>query len=284
MKYVFEQAVDTQIAYYLTQEGKIIEKSSKPIRMSVPKLSLAGFSVEAGKVITCLYPDESDFYSVGAKAARLLSDKGMTTMLTSARATYHHEIKQSLKRMKHTLNNAAVDYLIGVTVAANRLTPEFVKECNRERVPFILFKVSRHDELLCLPWEWLREANYLFRLTFVPDFSDAASEKARKSLAKHWKALAVEKNIPYWTELYDESSVPDIFLKKIGLYPVKGTLMSGSDTDYTLSFLNYDEIEAAVIRGRIVYLRSTGWMNKGIGKETKIRLPGRFGLGRPARV
>jgi hypothetical protein len=110
--------------------------------------------------------------------------------------------------------------------------------------------------------------------------------KARTKAVKEWSILSVEKNIPHAAEIQDETELAHDFLKKTGLYPVKGAFRSGSDADYFMSFspLISQVPEVTVIRGRIVYIRHNGWFNKGFGKEITVRQTGRFGFQSPARV
>ncbi|MFC0188549.1 hypothetical protein ACFFJY_09640 [Fictibacillus aquaticus] len=287
MKYIIEKlTAENESALYVIDGENVQSKRIGSLRVKAMKLALASFSVHTGKVFFCSSVPDVSSNSFYEKNIKLLMQEGMTTLVTTAETDFSYNVNSSIKRLKHALISSPADYSIGIQAPCSRLTPELVKECNRHRVPFIRFSATCREDLLRIPWEWIRDANYLFRLVFVPDFQKCLPDKARLKLLKEWEILANEKNIPYCGEFQDEKELSATFLKKTGLYPVKGTFHSGSHADYFLSFAHspYQVPEVAVIRGRIVYIRQNGWFYKGFGKEIKVRQTGRFGFQSPPRV
>jgi hypothetical protein len=287
MKYIIEKlTAENESASYVIEGGKVLCCKIGSLRLKAIKLSYDSFSMHTGKAFFCTAGPEEDSQSFYEKVTSLVGQQGMTTLVTAAETDFHYNVKRSIARMKHALISSPADFSIGIQIPCSRLTPELVKECNRQRVPFIRFSVSSREELLSVPWEWIRDANYLFRLVFVPDFQKCMPVKARAKAAKEWSILSFEKNIPCEAEVQDETELTPDFLKKTGLYPVKGAFRSGSDADYFLSFSHsISQVpEVGVIRGRIVYIRQDGWFNKGFGKEITVRQTGRFGFQSPARV
>lgn len=213
--------------------------------------------------------------------------KGCTTIITSISIQYESELSEKLNTIRKGLLDCPVDYVIAVKIPVRLLTSTFIRKCKREKIPAIIVEVDQMDELIQLPWGWIREAMFPYFAPLVPIF-----KKDKVAYKEQWKQLMKQENIPTYCEgLENGSVISDPLLKKIGIYPLKGNLFTGGEVSYnfylktessqdvdesTLFLYDNNRLVVTVHKGIVIRAGKEIDFRSDLGSELKISTPSFF--------
>jgi hypothetical protein len=160
--------------------------------------------------------------------------KGCTTILTFIEVNYEKELLAKLKNIKLELLNSPIDYVIGVKIPLNILNASFVRKCKREKIPAIFIDLKESDDLSMVPWGWIREAMFPYNCPLIPLFPDDENRNNKK-LLHDWKRVLEEQKIHHIeSPLVERVPLTLLVLSKIGVFPLKSSLIQGGDVSYNL--------------------------------------------------
>jgi hypothetical protein len=219
--------------------------------------------------------------------------KGCTTVFTHVDILYENELSDKINEMKHALISSPIDFIIGVKISAKLITPSFMRKCKKYKIPAIFVELKEIDELERIPWGWIRDAMFPFNSPLIPVISSAQKKEARMVLSK-WKDMMMKEKIPALFEAPEENHpLPISILNKIGVYPQKGSLMTGTELSYNL-YLKDREIRkvdeeclfhyhsnrlvVTVHKGKVIRSGEKVLFSPGSGEYVKVRTPSYFSL------
>ncbi|MBH0160317.1 hypothetical protein [Fictibacillus sp. 26RED30] len=290
MRYIIERPLQSlgtdTVLSYLVDSQKISYVSQGPLRMNVMKMSMHGLKMIPGHISPLMslnrLPIEKVRQNLGERVRM-----GTTTLLTSAEVSYLHEAETELKRTRHLLISSSIDYCMGLSMSPEKITPQMISFCRKQRIPFIELICKDFTQLTHVIWERISEANFSYGTVIFPTFPSDMDQKLKKTWQRKWNELSIKHQIP--TLFHDLSEAEPISLpslKMLGLYPVKGGLFAGSDADYCIyrtDGLN-DTLQAVIVRGTIVFSENVPEKHQGYGKEIIVVKPRRFGESLISRV
>jgi hypothetical protein len=217
--------------------------------------------------------------------------KGCTTLLTYISVSYESELMKKINDTKTALNSSPIDFLIGVKIPIRLLTPSFIRQCKKEKVPAIFIDVDDLDELEKIPWGWIREALFPYNCPLVPIISNNIKKDAKRALSK-WKVIMEIGKIPAILEgLSENQPLSLLVLNKIGLYPQKASLLHGAELSYNLflkgrEIMNVDEVAlflyhsnrlvVTVNKGKVIRAGEEVLFKPGYGEYVRVRTPSYF--------
>ncbi|MEH7303517.1 hypothetical protein [Neobacillus drentensis] len=219
--------------------------------------------------------------------------KGCTTMFTYVNVSYENELSTKISELKTALLSSPIDYLIGVRIPIRLITQSFIRKCKKEKVPAIFVDLQTHEELEQIPWGWIKDAMFPFNCPLIPIIS-SAEKKEVKSVLSNWKGTMNRENIPALYEEIEENSPLTIsVMNKIGLYPHKASLMSGTEVSYNLytkinesqnvddmNLFHYhsDRLVVTVHKGAVLRAGNDVIFKPGYGEHVRVRTPSFFSL------
>ncbi|UAC47067.1 hypothetical protein K6959_09860 [Bacillus aquiflavi] len=182
-------------------------------------------------------PFDSPFNNIKEYYIRSFILKGCTTLLTYFTVRYERELSDKLKQLQANLFNCPIDYVIAIRIPARALSPSLIRRCKKEKIPVIFVDISSSEKLLQLPWGWIREAMFPYNAPLIPIFQlNNDKAEATKQL---WIKIMKEEGIPSMNApLENGSPIPNDALRKIGIYPLKGTLFNGGELSYNFYLKN----------------------------------------------
>lgn len=219
--------------------------------------------------------------------------KGCTTLFTYVNVSYENELTTKITELKTALLSSPIDYLIGVKVPIRLLTQSFIRKCKKEKIPAIFVDLQNFDELEKIPWGWIKEAMFPFNSPLIPIISSVQKKEVKTVLSK-WKGIMKRENIPaLYEEIEENYPLTITVLNKIGLYPQKASLMSGTEVSYNLytkinEIKNIDEVNLFHYHGdRLVVTVHKGTVQRagdnvifkpGNGEHVRVQTPSYFSL------
>lgn len=282
MKYIIEDirtAEERKQTSYLIEDDKVRYVNETLGRLLYKRLNIAPFILSPGKIMHSTLLEKATIQEIRKQLTELIQ-LGCTTVIAITHLERANELHKSAVKMRHQLVNSAIDYLIGVQLPIDQLTPSFIRACRRENIPLVYVEVTSMNQYDAIAWEWIRDALFHYRLVIVPVYSEAQMMKKESSQANiKWQTIANMFQIPTLERVFSNQEPYDrVSLQKIGIYPLKSVLMVGSDVDYCLAHRNESDIvcEVVVLRGRILKAGERIFYSAGFGREVKVKLPGRF--------
>ncbi|WP_088102197.1 hypothetical protein [Halalkalibacter urbisdiaboli] len=281
---------------YLISNQKIQYVNKSLDKWNQRRLNLAGFVLNKGNVMT-------DDDILGMELApfqiqqRQLLQKGCTTVVVFTQVNYERQMSSQLKKAKHQMTNSSLDFLIGLKMPIGILRPTVIRNCQKNRVPVLKVQVNSVNELNQVPWTHIAQAMLTYPVVLLLDTHDC-QKKEQAALESSWNWYCRKYRIP--TDKVPNHQIPwsKPLIQKTGLYPLKGELIIGSDTDYMLFLereissidnsqalsvdesteLDYDEREPniVVLRGRILKVNDDYSLVPGYGCHIQVIKPGRF--------
>jgi len=219
--------------------------------------------------------------------------KGCTTLLTYVEISNENELSEKINEIKTALISSPIDFIIGIKITARLITPAFIRRCKKLKIPAIFVGMEELDELEKVPWGWIREAMFPFNSPFIPLIS-SLQKKEEKAVMSKWKYIMKEEKIPALYEALDEyQPLSKAVLNRIGLFPQKGSLMSGCELSYNLyskereikdvaetGLFHYygDRLVVTVHKGKVVRSGDKVVFKPGYGEYVKVRTPSYFSL------
>ncbi|KRG12507.1 hypothetical protein ACA30_19200 [Virgibacillus soli] len=215
--------------------------------------------------------------------------KGCGCILTDFTIQYQHQFTEKLEKKRLELLNSPIDYVLGVNLKANKLTAKIVHMCKREMIPALFIDLDNVQELVEIPWGWIREAAYPNKPIFIPKVSSRQNLFYKRQLLKKWHEILQYEKIDHLpSPLSPNKPLSLDILKKIGLYPKKGVLKAGGEISYNLvlkqakrddlSPWNDNNIipHISVNNGKFVIIDQNPVFCPGFGREISIRMTGLF--------
>ncbi|HEU5140039.1 MAG TPA: hypothetical protein VFT51_08700 [Bacillales bacterium] len=273
---------------FLIQGQQITYISNELDKLKHVDMNCHGFSIEPGMVAVDFSILHLRQFSGFKKKIIHWQKLGCTTTLVVCPVERERNLGQQLKQARHQMINSSIDYVIGISFPMSRLTPEIVRLCRREKVPFINATMEDEKDLEAVTWAWIRDSLFAYRLAITPDWRGLnLSNKQMGKLKEQWREIARTNDIPTIVDFPEEErALANPILRKIGISPFKGELRPGCDLDYNLyenasladgSDHDYDRDshpDIVVLRGEIMKAGKTVYYRPGFGKEISIRVPG----------
>ncbi len=215
--------------------------------------------------------------------------KGCTTVLVCITIKYESELLTSYKRIRHLMINSPIDYCFAVRIPFRLLSPSFISQCKRLRIP-VVFTDVMEGEMNKIAWAWIRESMYPYYLSIVPIWRQGYSPGKIKKITGEWKELLKDEGIPTIPVCPIEDVPLSInVLRKMGISPLKGEIRIGGEVDYnlyrrkSLEFANMEEVQydmdkplITVHNGKCIKVGERFYINPGYGKQICIKVPGFF--------
>lgn len=219
--------------------------------------------------------------------------KGCTTLVVICDVVHERELSKMVEKTKHYMMNSPIDFYIGIKTPLKNITPSFIRACKRLKIPLVIVEIDHEQDLMGMPWGWIREAFYPYFLPLVPKWKERGK-----------KVFNGNRHIDLWARIMADHGIPTIhtcpeeaiplskeYLKKIGIYPAKGDIRINGALDYNLYELNelsYSLEEKPMLdfekhlpkitmhKGKFMKINSDVFFYPGFGKECKVNLPGHF--------
>lgn len=254
--------------------------------------SLNGYRMEPGKVG---FDEEMYHFSKDEILTQIerYVYQGITTIMSCVPIASERTLEEELQSALRTFEDSPIDYVLGIRMAAERVTPEVMRKCGRYRLPFIIIEFEHESSWNNFVFEWIHQANFPYRAAMMVDFTFLSEipESKRMREKKVCYDLLSDKGIePYEYDIIEPHHVSTSFLMRTGLFPLKGSLTQGSHFDYNLysnhestrvdeeQILDYHGEEPAIIglRGEILKVEKKLHLKRGFGERLDIRKPGFF--------
>jgi hypothetical protein len=219
--------------------------------------------------------------------------KGCTTLLTYVNVSYENELSTKISDLRTAFLSSPIDYLIGVRIPIRLITQSFIRKCKKEKVPAIFVDLQNYEELEQIPWGWIKDAMFPFNSPLIPIISSDDKKEVKSALSK-WKGIMNRENVPALYEVIEENNPLSIsVLNKIGLYPQKASLMSGTEVSYNwyakinesqnvddMSLFHYhsDRLVVTVHKGAVLRAGDNVIFKPGNGEHVRVRIPSYFSL------
>lgn len=195
--------------------------------------------------------------------------KGVTTVLFIIDVHYERELEQKLNKIRLGLLNCPIDYYLGVRIPLRALTPAFIRQCKKQKIPVVFIDLPDCLESLeKVQWGWIRDAVYGYYLPLAPIFKMDMPKRELQKWTRLWRQLTSENQVPAIPFSLNEYQVLNQnVLKKIGIYPDKGDIRIGGEVDYNL----YDKEEIGSIYGDLSSLYQNYTPNITVHKNVTIK-------------
>ncbi|MBM7661261.1 hypothetical protein JOC85_002033 [Bacillus mesophilus] len=253
------------------------------------KMDASPYLLTPGHVMLDFNIENISTFSSQKEYIKDLISYGCTTLLVSVTVNYEAQLKKAIKTITHIMINSPIDYCIGVRIPSRALTPSFVRQCKRLKIPVIFVELEEQD-MYSIAWGWIRDALYPYYLSIVPIWKDEPSRGRLRKQTETWKAIMKEERIPTVPECPSTGEpLPLNVLRKIGISPLKGEIRIGGDVDYNLyapksrEFANQEEVNydmnkpiITVHKGRNIKVNEQFFINPGYGERVQIKVPGYY--------
>ncbi|HAQ06244.1 MAG TPA: hypothetical protein DCR24_01415 [Bacillus bacterium] len=218
--------------------------------------------------------------------------RGCTCVLTTIKINFEKDLEASLKQAKSNLMDSPIDYVIGVSILPALLTPAFIRQCKRVKVPAVFVEIKNMKELNGIPWGWVREALFPFNSPLIPVFKGNLTKKEKAAMTSSWNELMKQEKIPaVYGEIEESRPLPRKILNKTGIFPQKANLHSRGELSYNLYrksaetneldeyglfSTQYENLVVTVDKGRVLRAGNEVYYRPGKGENVIIKTPGYF--------
>ncbi|BCB04525.1 hypothetical protein [Bacillus sp. KH172YL63] len=256
------------------------------------RMDVSPFMMTPGHVMCDLdVPEGGNFPSVKEYYLSKFIHKGCTTVLTAFSLSYEYEFMKQLQERKTSLINCPLDYTIGLILQPKLITPSIIRSCKRHRVPVIWIRIDELESFKSIPWGWIKGLLYDYPITFVPFFSTPMDNKTKMKHLKIWQTSMDSERIPHLSyEIPQNKPMTLDALKKIGIYPHRGTFLAGGELSYNLYMKSHEELgdeplsslndhhvlKCTMNKGKYQFVNDKGYFYPGAGVELIIQTPGYF--------
>ncbi|MCF6137570.1 hypothetical protein [Pseudalkalibacillus berkeleyi] len=294
MEYILENVWTTdrnpKQKHVYVKDNVIRYVSERPLKMKCFTVNSSGFDVIPGYVCRDFSIADMDETSIQNCCEDLVKN-GCTSVVTIVPLTFPKEYDRKISDLRTKLATMPLDYVIGVQVPMSRISPSLIRTCQKAKIPFINAVVEQEEDLDTVIWEWIRNVNFPYTVPIIADWSQLPlHEKRLQQIQEKWVRLCKEKSIITIEEFpNDKERLTKHQLQCIGLYPKKGSWITGSDVDYLVferivsvdgeEIVKYDKNKNPVIvvqNGTVIKVRDDLRLMQGAGKEMKIIRPGIF--------
>ncbi|HYK74731.1 MAG TPA: hypothetical protein VEV44_16675 [Pseudoneobacillus sp.] len=280
---------------FLVKDNQIAFMSNKFSKYSFMKMSAEPYIMTPTYVLfDSLKNMKTSFQEKKEYFIKHFIQKGSTTLLTYVDVKYETDLQSKLKSKKVELIGSPIDYIIGVKIPLKLLSPGFIRKCKREKIPVIFLDLNDGDNLLNLPWGWIREAMFPYNSLLVPFFG-SDNQPINKKLLHDWNAVLEENKLHHIeVPLTEGAPLPLKLLSKMGIYPIKSALRQGGELSYNLykrsreiknidvqSLFHYhnDRLLVTVHKGVVVRAAKDEILfRSGFGEYVTINMPSYFSI------
>jgi hypothetical protein len=218
---------------------------------------------------------------------------GCTTLLTTVDIEYESQFSLHLKRKQTLLNTSPIDYIIAVKIPVRMLTPSFIRKCKMEKIPAIFVVIQNPSELLSVPWGWLRDALFPYNCPLIPIFN-IQTKKELKQANDNWCRITTNEKIPSLKyELQASIPISKQHLAKMGIYPIKSSLLHGGELSYNMYLMENESRQVEEMdlfhyhnhrlvitmhKGKMIRAGEKTLFRSGFGELVKVKIPSFYSL------
>lgn len=223
-----------EISSILTDGKEITAIRSDLGNYSLMEMNIAPFIMTpAHTVLDSTLPGKTKDEIADAIASDFLK-KGCTAILTYAMVESEKSLHRRIRETEEAFILSPADYAIGVKVDLKKLTPSFLRECKKRKLPAVFVNVNSLQGLDNVPWGWLREAIFPYNCPLVPVFDDL-DPNMKKQLRAKWEKIMHAWKIPsLHNELDEGTPLSKGALNMIGIYPWRSSLLHKGELSYNL--------------------------------------------------
>lgn len=268
------QIEDQSIRYYDRAHSK----------KNIMSLDTRTFQVRPGKVTMDAEISEAFIRGDGISYSKRLLLSGYSSFVHIVDIPFESQTDVLLDKSRMALRKCPLDYIHSVRIPIERLTASWIRLLKNHSVFLICIQPTSVKSLYKIPWGRILEAAFPKRIMFIldPDL-EIGSERRYREIEQAWSKLITRFSINSFTETpLFKDNLPLLFLKRLGLYPHKGSFDSGSDADYFMyemnDPINDNYITPAVIvqKGDVSKAGTTWYLHNKKGKELKYIIPEKF--------
>ncbi|WP_221565190.1 hypothetical protein [Alkalihalobacillus sp. TS-13] len=264
--------------------------SERPLKMKCLTVNSAGLNVIPGHILRQFEINEINEETLLTQCEELVL-QGCTAIVTAFPLKYTKEFVPRLEDFRKQLAIFPIDYVIGLQMPMTRISPSLIRTCQKHKIPFINAIVEQEEDLETVIWEWIRNVNFPYTIPIVADWSQLpVHEKRLVQLKEKWNRICKEKSICTIDAFPDEGErFTKEQLQGLGIYPKKGSWVSGCDVDYLIykenisvdeeQILKYDgsnNPDIVVQNGKVIKAGNEIHLEQGAGRELRIIRPGIF--------
>ncbi|WP_409251175.1 hypothetical protein V1502_13550 [Bacillus sp. SCS-153A] len=274
----------------LVEDNEIRSIDSNYKRYRFPRMNISPFIMSPVHVMADLeLPDFLEFTHFKSYFTAEFIKRGCTTLITSFSADYLSQFEENLSRKRTSLLSSPIDYCLVLKCRPKLISPELMRLLKRSKVPAVFIEFASVEELDEIAWGWIKQSLFGFPLVFCPVIPSEIDKKGGAKLVKAWQEILKKERIPHIdSPLPQKKPLPLHFLKKIGIYPLKGNFRVGGEISYNLyqspaseivddcqSFL-YDNhmLLLTVNKGKVLMSNGKCFFQPGIGEELIVKVPG----------
>lgn len=297
MAYIIENATILKEKQLLTASILINENRVDGIQNSFKQYRFMKMNVDpfiltpSTVVLDTKIPLNATFQTFKEYMIEKLLRKGCTAMLTYVSISTENELSQKMNDRKTALMNSPVDFVLGVRIPLRLLTPSFIRKCKKERISAIFVEVKEKQELLSVPWSWIREAIFPFYNTLIPIFLGENQKLVGEARVKWKETMQTEKIPALYEEITEHTPLSAEILNKIGIYREKASMNHGAEVSYNLYLKNKeiknvdtrqlflyhsDRLVITVHKGKVIRAGKDVHFKPGNGEYVKVITPGYF--------
>jgi hypothetical protein len=295
MPYIIEQANilknnRVECCSLVINENRIDYISEQTARYQFIRMPVNEFILTSGHVMLDFsFQEKRTFAQFKQYVQQHFISRGCTTLLAVCDVHYEKQLQKALQQLRQHLLNSPIDYFVGVKIPLRTLTPSFVRECKRLKVPVIFIELDEEENLSNAPWYWIYQALSPYFIAFIPHWK---SDQAMRLQQRKWQEILKANKIPYVPfSLKERVPLSLEVLKKIGIYPQKGDIRIGGEVDYNLykgtsisgsvaqnPIVDYDNHVPTITvhKGRLLKVGEQIYFYPGFGKERVVHVPGMF--------
>ncbi|GAE25067.1 hypothetical protein JCM9140_1037 [Halalkalibacter wakoensis JCM 9140] len=285
-----------KIRSYLINEGQIQYVTTAFEKWNKQRVNMSGTIMTNGRIMFDEHLLTSqDFQAFQDRQSHLI-EKGCTAVAVSQKVQYEREIDSDFKRAKHAMANSTLDYLVGLTLPISLLRPAVLRKCQNLRIPFVRIEIESFQQIRSVPWTHISQTLLTYPTVLIPVISSSVL-RLEAALLKEWENHCMDFQIHTHNPLTAMEKWEKPLLQKVGLYPLKGMMLAGSDVDYLLFYedagdhlydldqkvahkqrISYDKKDPAivVIKGEIVKANESISLKPGYGRLIEVKKPARF--------
>ncbi|WP_349407564.1 hypothetical protein [Pseudalkalibacillus sp. SCS-8] len=294
MEYILENVWTTdqhpRQKHVYVKDNTVRYVSERPLKMKCFTVSSTGFDIVPGYVFRDFSLCEMDETSLLDQCKELVN-QGCTSIVSALSLTFTKEFPLRLNAIRQKFSALPIDYIIGVQMPMNRVSPALIRMCQKAKIPFVNAVVEQEEDLDTVVWEWIRNVNFPYTVPILADWSHLPlHEKRLAQLQDKWRRICKEKSICTIDDFPNEGQrMNKHHLQCLGIYPKKGSWVTGSDVDYLIyegdisvdgeERVKYDRNKNPVIvvqNGTVIKVNDEIRLTPGAGKEMKIIRPGIF--------
>ncbi|OEH93440.1 hypothetical protein [Bacillus solimangrovi] len=268
---------------YIIEEKKIAYVGKRLSKISYMRMDISPYFISSGRIYV---HTQKEFYTPTKEKERELIQLGYTTVVLPLWISSFKKLQYELKKAAHCMINSTLDYLIGVYIPFHLLTPAFIRTCRRFNVPFICVDITMDTAFENSAWGWLRQANFPNPIPLYPVWN-GIEEREHDVVKKRWSEILRDHHLPTVNNILNEKKdLHEDAVMQIGLYPIKGALLVGSDLDYALydrlvdeqGKILYDSTKPklVVLREKVLMAGENTFLQPGFGRKIDISIAGRF--------